>query len=366
MFLNEFSHTLLKQFQLRFPDIVREMKASDHNDTDNGFFSEWHCEGDVWTHTMMVYSHAVEYVRTSPNTGKWKELLVAALLHDIGKPATREWKEEKQKIVFYGHSGVSTLMAVDVLNELDIVDLDVIFTLELINYHQILFTAGHDAKQKVFDKLFEKFDTVKGAILLEYINILRSLDYAGNIALAQDNVDHKKVWNVIKQLGAGTIDADEYAEMQNKPVMFMPVGIPGCGKSTFFKEKFPHATVVSRDDCVMEHAPGMTYDEAWKAVDQQHVDQLFNQRLREAIIAREDFVLDRTNLTHKGRMKFINQVSKHFYVHIFVIMLPLDVVESRNANREGKVIPKHVIENMMRSLELPFPNEAEAVSYILE
>lgn len=57
---------------------------------------EWHPEGDVWTHTLAVCSHATKIVRTfRPELSDDEKLYVmfAALAHDFGKPATTQLDE---------------------------------------------------------------------------------------------------------------------------------------------------------------------------------------------------------------------------------------------------------------------------------
>lgn len=65
-----------------------------------------HAEGDVFKHTMMVLQHAKPTI----------EGQMAALLHDIGKPATQKFIGEK--IQFLGHEEVGAEMAEAVLRRL--------------------------------------------------------------------------------------------------------------------------------------------------------------------------------------------------------------------------------------------------------
>ena len=54
---------------------------------------EWHPEGDVWVHTMMVINEAAKQ-----RIGEEKHdltLMFAALCHDLGKPEHTIWKDEK-------------------------------------------------------------------------------------------------------------------------------------------------------------------------------------------------------------------------------------------------------------------------------
>lgn len=66
---------------------------------------------DVFEHLLRSMQHAVDQ--------KWPlEVRLAALLHDIGKPATRRWSDEKGDWTFYGHDVVSARMAKKILTDL--------------------------------------------------------------------------------------------------------------------------------------------------------------------------------------------------------------------------------------------------------
>ncbi len=76
-----------------------------------------HCEQngdhiyDVWEHNLRALQHSAER--------KWPlHVRLAALLHDIGKPATRKWSDEKRDWTFYGHDVVGGRMASKILERL--------------------------------------------------------------------------------------------------------------------------------------------------------------------------------------------------------------------------------------------------------
>ena len=68
---------------------------------------EWHPEGDVWTHTLMVIDQAAKIIRRSvipteesnderrnPFSEEEKlQIMLGAVCHDLGKPATTEFVE---------------------------------------------------------------------------------------------------------------------------------------------------------------------------------------------------------------------------------------------------------------------------------
>jgi len=66
---------------------------------------------DVFEHLMRALQHAADK--------KWAlDVRLAALLHDVGKPATRVWSDEKKDWTFYGHDVVSAKMAKRIMNDL--------------------------------------------------------------------------------------------------------------------------------------------------------------------------------------------------------------------------------------------------------
>ncbi len=66
---------------------------------------------DVFEHLMRALQHAADQ--------KWSlDVRLAALLHDVGKPATRVWSEEKKDWTFYSHDMVSAKMTKKILTNL--------------------------------------------------------------------------------------------------------------------------------------------------------------------------------------------------------------------------------------------------------
>lgn len=66
---------------------------------------------DVWEHTIRAVQHSAD--RDWP-----LHVRLAALFHDIGKPKTRRWSEEKKDYTFYGHEVVGARMAKSIMENL--------------------------------------------------------------------------------------------------------------------------------------------------------------------------------------------------------------------------------------------------------
>lgn len=69
-------------------------------------------------HSFDVFEHLLRSLQHAADQGWPLEIRLAALLHDIGKPATRQWSEEKKDWTFHGHDVVSARMAKRILAEL--------------------------------------------------------------------------------------------------------------------------------------------------------------------------------------------------------------------------------------------------------
>ncbi len=71
---------------------------------------QWHPEGDVYTHTRIM----LDMLGDEPSL----ELVLGALLHDIGKPPTYTYDKENERIRFNGHDRVGATMAEEILRKL--------------------------------------------------------------------------------------------------------------------------------------------------------------------------------------------------------------------------------------------------------
>jgi tRNA nucleotidyltransferase (CCA-adding enzyme) len=75
---------------------------------------EWHPEGDVWIHTMMVVDSAAKIIRQESRgfTPQEKlEVMLGALCHDLGKPATTEVIDGKIRSLAHEEAGIEPTKA---------------------------------------------------------------------------------------------------------------------------------------------------------------------------------------------------------------------------------------------------------------
>jgi putative nucleotidyltransferase with HDIG domain len=98
---------------------------------------EQHPEGDVWRHTMLMLGHGLEL--------GW-----AALLHDIGKPATKGLKGDK--ITFYGHPEIGATMAKAILERFKFSNSFVVTVTTLVASHM-----DHLSAMRMKPSTFKRF-----------------------------------------------------------------------------------------------------------------------------------------------------------------------------------------------------------------
>lgn len=148
--------------------------------------------------------------------------------------------------------------------------------------------------------------------------------------------------------------------MKNK--LYIMVGIPGSGKSTYAKKNFPDAWYISRDEIrfnlVAENEEYFSKE-----------DEVFNEFIRMINLGLEmgnDVVADATHLNSRSRIKLFSHLNlnKEKTEIIAVVMrTPLKTCLERNENRIGtrSYVPPQVIKRMSHSLREPTSEEFDTV-----
>ena len=295
------------------------MKSTDHN-------SPYHREGSVWTHTCMVYA-AIKAMH--PDN---KVLLIAAILHDLGKIKTKIIKDNGNHS-FHGHEGVSVFLATDILPFFDLTQQERIDILRVISLHGVCTAQLH----------------------VPYLDMFRKADVIGRIS----------------EKPSGDYDPRNFFKPHSKPAysVTMLIGLPCSGKSTF-ATRFEN--VVSRDNFLMTNYsnPGESYNDCYTSV---HEDPLiladlnteFSKHLFDKARLEKDLCIDMTNLSLSSRRRMMNQFNKAEF-HAIVFLPRLSTIEARNQARTGKFISDEVYFNMMKSFVMPVREEGfESISIIL-
>lgn len=111
----------------------------------------FHAEGDVWYHTLLVLDAAAQYRdRAERPLG----LMLAALTHDLGKPATTEY--ESGKFHAYGHEDVGAELAAQLLRRLTSETGLIDYVVNLTRLHmKPTVIAAHGSALKASNRMFD-------------------------------------------------------------------------------------------------------------------------------------------------------------------------------------------------------------------
>jgi putative nucleotidyltransferase with HDIG domain len=364
---------ILNWFKENYSELILEMKNSDHaynKETPNPY----HLEGNVWVHTQMVLTEA------SKLSNK-EEVLLAALLHDIGKPLAREVIEETKRVRFFSHENISTMLAIGILlkykkevNE----NINMIRVLELINWHSDFHTIENGKltkKQKIMlSKKYEEEELFKDMCNLSLA------DNLGRKSLNFKNMDTYKRLEFIKKTYYELKDEKNQENKVSqvfKNNLTLLIGVPNSGKSTYI-ENNNIENVLSFDNMITEKYPMLTYNEAYKTVmdsknqgedDWKEFEKRYNKELKEAIKNKRDITIDKTNLTKKVRNRTISQAKKETKKIAVMFLISIETLKKRNIKR-NKEINKYINEKtfsmFMKRFTMPDKSEFDEIIYIIE
>lgn len=114
---------------------------------------EYHPEGDVLAHTLMVLQELEKMENVDSDT------MLAALFHDVGKKVTKEFDPEKGRLVFNQHAKVGAEIAEQILRELKFPNETIKNVKDLVNKHMVLHqTVSNKTLKKLYSLFGDKID----------------------------------------------------------------------------------------------------------------------------------------------------------------------------------------------------------------
>jgi predicted kinase len=145
------------------------------------------------------------------------------------------------------------------------------------------------------------------------------------------------------------------------PVLYVLVGVPGAGKSTWIGHQtfnWDKTVIVSTDRHVERYAKsiGKTYNEVFDDYMSTAVD-LMTTEARAAFAANKDVVWDQTSTSVKPRAKKLRMVPAHYTKIAVVFKTPPPALHAKMLERPGKTIPVEIIDDMIARFVYPTTDE---------
>lgn len=153
---SEYFNNLIKsgEYPKEYPfDMISNLIKTEQN-------LEYHPEGNVWNHTMMVVDEAA---KRRDGSEKPRVFMWAALLHDIGKGPTT--KVRKGKITSYDHDEVGERMAREFLEFFNQEEEFITQVAALVRWHMQLLFVVKDLPWQNVEKMDEETSIEEIALL---------------------------------------------------------------------------------------------------------------------------------------------------------------------------------------------------------
>lgn len=335
-----------------------------------------HAEGDVWTHTRMV-------VEAMLQTTTWQQagasdrfvLFMAALLHDIAKPATTVVDPVSGRIGQPGHSARGAVDARVLLWRAGVPFGQREAICRLIAVHQVPFftfkanRAGH-SPEFIVRKLSHEVDLVHLAALAEadmtgrqcadQASVLDDIELFRELARQEDCYGQPRPFadefTRMRYLSGEALDPDSvYHRTPGSEVIVMS-GLPASGKNRWVTDHARTLEVVSFDDA--REALGLVHGR-----NDGRAVHFATDKARALLRQQAPFVWNATHLSRQMRAKTLDLLlAYHARVTVVYLEQPEEVLLRRNRLRDS-TLPNAAIGRMLHRWEVVLPTEAHEVRY---
>jgi len=323
--------------------------------------SEWHAEGDVWTHTKMVCSQLPLLEQWSTLTPAQRSILLfTALFHDAAKPITTQIDSITGRTTSPKHAVKGEHLARGVCRDLGC-SLSVREEIaRMVRY------LGRPAFLLERDEPSHEVVRLSWLVSNKLLYLFAMADTRGRMTLeATRSEENLHLWKMVAEEN-GCFEERYHFENQHARFLFfrqkeptlhyvpheeysctvtVMAGLPGSGKDTWLSRNRDGMPVVSWD--------GIRTELKVEATDNQgEIIQTARERCRELLRSHTSFAFNATNVVKQTRQQWIGLFADYGALIDLVYLEPaLEVILRRNAERD-RPIPEQVIRNLAAKTEV--------------
>lgn len=334
----------------------------------------WHMEGTVWIHTVLVTDMMEDILSQygiDKGSEEWIMCMSAAICHDLGKAEATKWSVEDNDWRTKNHSVIGERITRHLFCDEDIVIREKVCY--MVRHHMTLHHIFDEGKDCHF--ILKKLS--HGIVPIKYMMMLNEADSKGSINEIETNDlicdRHNKLLEKCHSLSCllqpySFVEKTQLiknfigynGDVVNKTndfCVYILVGFPGCGKSTYINKYLADKPIISRDIIRGELGiNGATTTNDKKVVgtreEEDKVSEIFDKKMIECCENKESFVLDNTNLKYQYRKDYLLKVMKYNpKVKIIYIEAP-NFIKTCLERRKGQ-IPKSVYDRMEDNFDFP-------------
>jgi predicted kinase len=301
----------------------------------------WHAEESVFKHTQLAY----EYLIKNCDLRIISRLIPAILLHDIGKTLCE--LDEDGYLLSSGHEELSAKLANEILYPVNLEDRKIILC--LIKFHDLRYqfkTMKPTTIVKKVQYIASQFGYSNELVYKIYFEALFKADYHGAIRTTKKDSEEDFL-NDLKELG-------KYFGSPFQPEIIVMCGLPGSGKSSWVKKFIDRQTMLYASQNIIVLSRDSIREELFGSRDdmehEKEVSELFEKRLKDALLERASIIIDNTNIKFKTREHYRKLADDYGYkYHIKYRERPLaELYVARPGDKW-----KSVIHHMLMEFEYP-------------